>query len=323
MLAFTASLFLFLGLVTGSIAVVASGRGRKSLDQRVQRLRTGGGEAGARLATASLKRGYSSLPTLQHLLNQSEWADEVAGQLRQANVHLRVGEYLLVRLLVGGVLFLFSVLLSRMHPLGILIGLGIGVVGFVIPGLLVGLMRRRRVAAIQRQLVDFLPMLSSSLRSGFAVLQGIELAARQVGPPLGDELLLLINDLNLGATMETALQDLGKRVGSTDLDMMNTAIMVQRTTGGNLSEVLEQAAETLRERERIRGDVATLTASQRLTGIILSAYPIAVGLLLLAIMPSMWSVLFTDPLGRMLLGVALGLQVLGFLVMRRVMEIEI
>ena len=123
--------------------------------------------------------------------------------------------------------------------------------------------------------------------------------------------------------MEEALLKMGERVESTDLDMMITAVLVQRDSGGNLSEILETAAETLRERERIRGDIQTLTASQRLTGLILSAYPIAIGLLLLFIMPSLWSVMFTETLGRILLGFALGLQFIGYLVMQRVMRIEI
>ena len=165
-------------------------------------------------------------------------------------------------------------------------------------------------------------MLASSLRSGFAFQQGVELAAQQLGPPLGAELTLMLNDSNMGATMEEALLQMGERVGSTDFDMMITAVLVQRGTGGNLSEILERAAETLRERERVRGDLQTLTASQRLTGLILSIYPMAIGLLLLLIMPSLWGVMFSETIGRIFLGVALGLQGLGFLVMRRVMKFE-
>ena len=123
--------------------------------------------------------------------------------------------------------------------------------------------------------------------------------------------------------MEEALLKMGERVESTDLDMMITAVLVQRDSGGNLSEILETAAKTLRERERIRGDIKTLTASARLTGLILSSYPVGIGLLMLVIMPSLGSVMFTETLGRVLLGVALGLQFIGFLVMQRVMKVEI
>ncbi len=324
MLPLAVSAFLFLALVSGAMALLAPARlGRSPTDERIRRLRHQSDEGGQRSASPTLRRGYSSIPTLRRLLGGSAWADAVTLELQQANVRLRVGEYLMARLLFAGLLFLLTVLIARLHPVGLALGLALAAGGYMAPALFVRHLRHRRIAAIEKQLVDFLPMIASSLRSGFAFLQGVELAARQIGPPLHDELSLLVNDMNLGATMEAALLDLGRRVGSTDVDMMVTAVLVQRTSGGNLSEILDSAAETLRERERIRGELQTLTAQQRLTGLILSVYPIAVGLLLLAIMPSMWSVLFTETLGRVFLGVALGLQFLGFFTMRRVMEIEI
>ncbi|MDZ4277933.1 MAG: type II secretion system F family protein, partial [Dehalococcoidia bacterium] len=274
-------------------------------------------------AGSTLKRPRSSIPTLGRLLSSSAWADSMAFQLQQANVQLRVGEYLLARLVLAAAVLFVVAALTRLHPLGIIFGLAGGAVGFWLPAIYLTLLRQRRLAKIERQLVDFAPSVASSLRSGFALQQGIELAARQLDSPMRDELAYLINDINLGSTTEAALLDLGKRVGSTDVDMLVTAILVQRSSGGNLSEVLDQAAETLRERERIRGDLQTLTAQQRLTGIILSVYPMAIGLLLLALMPDLWSVLFTETLGRIVLGIGLGLQLLGFLVMRRVMNIDI
>lgn len=320
-----ASVFLFLALATGSYVLLAPARsGRRLSDERIRGLRTAGREESRqRAATPSLKRPYSSIPTLRRLLSGSSWADAVALELQQANVQLRPGEYLLTRVLLAGVLLLGAVLVSRLHPAGLAIGLVLAVAGYALPALYIKFLRLRRVAKIEKQLVELLPLLASSLRSGFALQQGIDLAAKQLGPPLADELVLLINDVNLGATTEAALLDMGRRVGSTDLDMMITAILVQRTTGGNLSEILDQAAETLRERERIRGDIQTLTAQQRLTGTILSVYPAAIGLLLLALMPSLWSLMFTETAGQVLVGIAIGLQALGFLAMRRVMNIEI
>ena len=325
MLTAAASIFLFFSLATGAVALLAPARaGRGAPDDRVRRLRASGQQGRAGDAAPSLiRRGHSSIPTFRRFLVDSPWAEDQARKLQQANVQLRVGEYLLIRLLLAGLLFFVALLISRAHPAGIVVGLVLALAGYVLPVLVVNHLRQRRIAAIERQLVEFLPLLASSLRSGFAFLQGVELASRQLGPPLAEELALLVNDINLGATMESALLDMGVRTGSVDVDMLITAVLVQRTTGGNLSEVLDQAAETLRERERIRGDVQTLTAQQRLTGIVLSLYPAAIGLLLLAIMPSMWSVLFTDGLGRGFLGTAVGLQVLGFVVMRRVMKIDI
>ena len=325
MLPFAASVFLFFAIATGAIALFWPGQmGRSKSDQRIRGLRAApNAEGGEEAMLPSLRRSRSAIPTLGRLLRDSPWADSVALQLQQANVQLRVGEYLLVRVFLGVLLFFVVVFIARFHPVGIVLGLVGAVAGYAMPPLYLKFLRRRRVSKIEKQLVEFAPMLASSLRSGFAIQQGMELAGRQMAPPLADELALVLNDMNLGASMEAALLDLGKRVGSPDLDMLITAILVQRTSGGNLAEILDQAGETLRERERIRGDLNTLTAQQRLTGFILSIYPVAIGLLLLAIMPSLWSQLFTDNDGRVFLGIALGLQVIGFLAMRRVMNIEV
>lgn len=325
MIAAVASLFVFLALAAGSVAVLSSrGPGGRASDERIRALgRSGTDSEDRKTPTPAFRRPRSSTPMLRRLLNDSAWADMAATQLQQANIQLRVGEYLLMRLLFGAILFVIPAVALRQNPIGLAVGLAAGAAGFLLPAFYVSSMRGRRVGTIEKQLVDFLPSLASSIRSGFALQQGIETAAQQVGPPLADELSLLINDVELGAPMHTALQDLGSRVGSTSLDMVITAILVQRTTGGNLAEILDVAAETLRERERIRGEVQTLTTQQRLTGTILSVYPIAIFLLLLLIMPSVWSKLFTETPGRIMLGVALSLQVLGFYVMRRALRIEI
>ncbi len=238
-------------------------------------------------------------------------------------MQLRVGEYLLVRVLLGALAAFVVVIVSSLHPIGVVLGLLAGVVAFMLPAFYLRLARSRRLAKVEKQLVELLPMLASALRSGFALQQGFELAQQQLGPPLADELNLMLQDVNLGSTTESALQDLGRRIGSTDLDMLITAILVQRSTGGNLSEIFDQTAETLRDRERIRGELQTLTAQHRLTGMILSVYPVGVGLVLLALLPSIWSRLFTDSAGLVLLGIAFTLQLVGFFSIRRLMNIEI
>ena len=322
-MAFAASAFVFLAIVTGAIAAFGPSRfGRSKSEERILSLQPGRGQAGDSSIGPTFKRSRSSIPTLRWLLSDSEWAESTGLDLQQANVHLRVGEYLLIRFMLAAFIFFVVALLLRFHPLGILLGLAAAGAGYMIAPFYLQLLRSRRLAKIENQLVEFLPMLASSLRSGFAFQQGMELAAQQLEPPLADELMILLNDTNLGGLMEEALLQMGERVGSTDLDMMITAVLVQRNTGGNLSEVLDRAAETLRERERVRADLQTLTASARLTGFILSVYPVAIGLLLLLIMPSLWGVMFTETIGRIFLGVALGLQGLGFLVMRRVMKFE-
>ena len=316
-----AGVFCFLALVTGSVAIFGPAMRRTAQDERILGLRqraTAGSSAGP-----AMRRGPSSIPTFSRMLSENSWADAMSRDLRRADVQLRVGEFLLLRVLVGGIALVIIAWATNLHPLGIVLGLVLGVAGFFVPALWLGMVRQRRSVAIEKQLIDFAPMLASGLRSGFAFQQAVELTTRQIEPPLLDELKLFLNDANLGSTIEAALEDLSERVDSPDLDMIVTAVLVQRSSGGNLAEVLDQAAETLRERERIRGDLRTLTAQHRLTGIILSLYPTAVGLVLLALMPSMWSIMFTELGGQIMLGIALGLQGLGFLLLRRLMSLDI
>ncbi|OGO51713.1 MAG: hypothetical protein A2148_02800 [Chloroflexi bacterium RBG_16_68_14] len=324
MIALGASFFLFLALAAGSIAIFhPAGSRRGPLAERIRALRPAGGVA-RRSGTPApgLRPSPSSVPWLRRLLSDSARGESIALELRQADVGLRVGEFLLLRWLLAALLFLVPALLSRLHPVGLLVGLAGVLLGYLLPGFYLKSARRGRLAKVERQLVEFLPLLASSLRSGFALPQGIEAAARQLGPPLGDELALLLSDVNLGATTQAALEDLQRRVGSPGLDIVVTAILVQRTTGGNLAEVLDRAAETLLERERIRGELHTLTTQQRLTGLVLMVYPIVVGLVLLALMPGIWSRLFTEPAGQIQLAIAGSLQLLGFFAIRRALRVE-
>ena len=317
---FAAGLFVFLAIAAAAYALLAPARVMQP-DARIRSLGTPA-TPGPHEARALLRRRRSVLPGVRGLLNDSSWARSTAADLQQAGLQFRVIEYVLLRIVLAFCAFAVVVALAQ-NAIGIVIGLVLAVVVHLVPSFYLKSARQRRVARIEKQLVELLPSLASSLRSGFAFEQGIEAASQQLGPPLADELALLLNDVRLGANMQDALQALGTRVGSADLDIALTAVLVQRTTGGNLAEVLDQAAETLRERERIRGDVETFTAQQRLTGTILAVYPIVIGLILLAIMPSIWSKLFTEPVGQVQLAIAFALQVLGFVAIRRSLRVDV
>jgi tight adherence protein B len=151
----------------------------------------------------------------------------------------------------------------------------------------------------------------------------VELAAKQISTPMQDELNQFLQDNALGARSDDALLGLAKRTGSYDVEMMVTTIIVQRTTGGNLSEILDNVAETIRERERLQGEIRALTASQRLTGLILTLYSPALGLLMLALAPKLMTVMFEEALGRAMLVTALVLQILGMIAIRRLLRLDV
>ncbi len=323
MIELLAGLCVFLALASASIWLLAPPRHEPSPDDRLRGLRPSQdqpAEGHQQFGRSSLQ---SSIPMVRRRLSNSTWAGRTASDLRQADIRLRVSEYVLVRVLTGDMLAAVPAFLLQFHVGGLLLAAICGVVGFQAPAFYLRFARNRRVARIETQLTEFLPALASSLRSGFAFVPAVETVARQTRAPLGDELAAMLNDLSLGADAAAALQDMGERVGSRDLDVVITAVQVQRTTGGNLPEILDAASAALRDRERVRGEVQTFTAQQRMTGIILSVYPIAVGLLLLAIMPSLWTKLFTEPAGQVQLAIALFLQVVGFLAIQRALKIEV
>lgn len=323
MIATLAALFVLLTVVCAALGFSAPLLASGAADSRVRRLSGRYSQTVAvKGASASFRRTAAIRP-LNQLLDRTSWAAATTQQLQRAGLQLRPGEYLLGRLAMALLALVVPLALIGPGAVTLVIAACVAVGAFVLPALFVRAAAQRRLARIDTQLVEYLPAIASSLRAGFALQHSIEAAAQQLGPPLSDELIAFQNDVNLGANVEGALEEMAARVGSTDLEMIVTAMLVQRTTGGSLADVLEQAAETLRERERIRGDVMTFTAQQRFTGLILSIYPIVIGLLLFVIMPATWSKMFIEPVGQVQLAAALGLQVLGFFWIRRALRVQV
>jgi tight adherence protein B len=319
MLAFSAALFVFFALLLGAIGVRQLSPGMTAADRRVQALRS----QARPVREAVILRQLSGIPALRSFLTNNAWAERTSLDLQRANLQLRVGEYLLARALLAALLFFLGLLIVGFRAQGLLLGIPLGAFAFMLPAFYVQLQKRRRLRAIEGQLVETVTLIANAVRSGFGFLQGIQVAARQMPSPIADELDHLVQDINLGVSAEQALLDMGRRVGSYDLDVVITAITIQRSTGGNLSEILDKVAETMRERERIQGEINTMTAEKRLTGNILAVYPAALAGLMFLIHPDLMSVLWTEPVGRALLALAVTLQVIGFIVIRRIVEIDI
>ncbi len=239
--------------------------------------------------------------------------------LERAGVTLNVKEYFALRLAVGAVFAVLTLLLVPFPPAA----LATAPVGFV----LVSFWLKRRISTrtrkLEAQLVELLQMLASGLRAGFGLLQALESAASQMPVPLSLEVRRMLRDTSMGASVEQALSALNERVGSKDFDIVITAILIQRTVGGNLAEILDNVAHTMRERERIRGEIRTLTSQQRLTGYVVGGIPVGLGVAFALISPEFIGLLFSDSLGHILLGVAAGLEVMGFIVIKKIVDIEV
>lgn len=268
------------------------------------------------------QRSYSGLPGLSPLLANFRGSQRVALELERAGIPLRVGEYYMIRWLLAFVLFLIPLVVNR-GIIGLVFAVILGVMGFMLPQAYVSSKRKGRLAKINAQLVEMLALVSNSLKSGYGLMQSFEFAAQQLRPPLAIELKRMLRETSLGKSGEEALLGLGQRINSPDLDMVLAAINIQRAVGGNLAEVLSNVSFTMRERERIRGEVRTLTSQQRMTGIIIGGLPIGMGALFMLINPDYMGLLFTETVGRIMLLAAVGLEVMGILAMKRILAIDV
>ena len=318
-LALVAAIAVFVAVAALVLALTANSGARRA-EQRLSQM---GRRTDLAPVENVLRTDTGTFPLLRRLVTGNAWSARAARDLAQAGWNLKVSEYLLIRLSFAGALGAGAVLIAGPASAGILVGILMAVGGCMLPAIVLQFYRSRRHDRISKQLAETLTLISNSLRSGFAFTQAVELAAKQIQPPLADELERFLHDVSLGAPTDVALQQMADRSGSYDLDMMVSTIVIQRNTGGNLSEILDNVAETIRERDRLQSEIRSLTASQRFTGLILSIYPVFLGMLFFIIMPDVWKVLFTEGFGRFLLIIAGVLQVLGIVTIRRILKREV
>jgi tight adherence protein B len=205
---------------------------------------------------------------------------------------------------------------------GAMLALGLGFVGWMLPRVYLARRTAKRLATIERQLVDLLTLVASSVRSGFSFVQSLDTAAERVGGPLEVEVRRVLADVRLGQALDDALRAWVERLPNRDLRLLVTATVVQRSAGGNLSEVLENLAQTMRERSELRQQVRALTAYPRLTARVVALYPLGITLMLTLMSPETYMRLWTEPLGWALLGAALFVNALAFTVMRSIVRVD-
>lgn len=317
-------------LVTVALLVIGLGRGKASsgqdLAERLQAFRqpprSGGPEGEEREGLLLKKRSYSGLPGLSSFLAQFRSSEKVALELERAGLPLRVGEYYLMRWGAAFLFFLAPFLFNRGF-IGLIFAIGLGILGYFFPAAYVSSKRKARTAKFNAQLVELLGLISNSLKSGYGLMQSFEFASQQLRPPISLEIKRMLREAALGKSAEEAILGLGERIESADLDMVLTAINIQRAVGGNLAEILDNVSFTMRERERIRGELRTLTAQGRMTGIIIGGLPVGIGLLFFLINPDYMGLLFTHTVGRIILLAAIGLEIVGAVSVKRIMAVEV
>jgi tight adherence protein B len=251
------------------------------------------------------------------------FGEKASTALARADMKITVGEFLAMRGGAAIVGFLFGLVLGRAQiGLAILFGIGVGVVGWMIPQMYLGIRANRRQRAFVNQLGDTIGMMANSLRAGYSLLQTMELVSREAPTPMSDEFRRVVREVGLGISPQQALNNLLRRVPSEDLDLMVSAINIQHEIGGNLGQILDVIGETIRERVRIQGEIKVLVAQQQLSGNIISAMPIGLAGVLFLLNPEYMRGMFVWPWVCFPIGAAV-LIFLGWLVMRKIVAIEV
>ena len=253
---------------------------------------------------------------------ESAWRERTQGDLERAGLSLKIREYIILRVAIALLLAAAGLLIVG-GGLGLLVGLVLGTVGYMLPSFYVRMRIKREAGKFANQLEEMLVMVSGSLRSGFGLLQALDLASEQLQPPMSLELKRLIRDTRMGSTLEEALQKMTDRIDNYDLDMIVTAILIQRSVGSNLSEVLDKVAHTIRERTRIKGEINTLTSQKKLSGWVVGLLPVGVAGVMFAMSPDYMSVLFTTTTGILLLILAFVLTLIGIYIIKRIVSLEV
>lgn len=265
------------------------------------------------------KADPSILGRVDRTVARRSFAASMKEDLARADLTLTVTEYLVIRLGIVVLFFVIGYLLQR----NLLVGLVLGLVGFVVPIIYVRVRQSRRLKAFDSQLPDVLDHLQGSLRAGYGLLQGVEWVSKQLPKPAGAEFDRVIREVQLGRTLLDALDNMVRRIPSDDLALIVTAIKIQYEVGGSLAEILEIVTHTIRERVRIMREINVLTAQQRYSGYVLMVLPIALAVFLIIINPEYELRLF-EPGPTLCIPIGAGvLMIVGYILMRRIVNIEV
>ncbi len=264
-------------------------------------------------------QSMSDVPILNQILSNLKLAVRVDRRLQQAGVTLKVGTFVLFSL----TLFAFGTVscLLLKWPLVFALAAG-GALGFL-PNTVVNFKRDRRIKFFTSHFPDALEMFARSLRAGHSFAGAIELVAEEMPDPVGPEFRKVFDEQSLGIPLRQALLGMTERIDSMDVKFLITAILIHRETGGNLAEIIDKISYVIRERFRIQGQLRIFTAQARLTGIILSLLPVGAALLIGLLNPQYLKPLWVEPIGRSMVTAAVILQIIGMLVIRKIVRIKI
>lgn len=240
-------------------------------------------------------------------------------ELAKADIPLRGEEFILINIICGIVPALLLGIIFENIPLALILSIA----GFIIPRMVIKVAKQKRVVKFNNQIGDALVIMSNSLRAGFSFLQSMEMVSKEMPSPIAEEFSRTLREMNFGTPTEEAMTNLAKRIESDDLDLIVTAVLIQRQVGGNLAEVLDSISHTIRERIRIKGEIKTLTAQGRMSGMIIGFLPLGISAILFVINPSYMMTLFTNVIGIFIVCMGVVSQMIGLFIIKKIVDIEV
>jgi len=264
-------------------------------------------------------RHEGPLPALDRMAGGSVRGSALVRWIEQSGVKISFSAILLASAAIAALLGLVGGLVTRANW-GMALG---GVVGFAVPFVYLRVKRTKRLRAFEEQFPEALDLISRALKAGHAFATGLKMVADEMPEPVGPEFRKTFDEQNFGLPLKDALENLTLRVPSIDVRFFSTAVLIQRETGGNLSEILENLAHVVRERFKILRQVRVYTAHGRLTGYVLLALPAFLAVALAFINPEHMQLLFREHVGHVLLGITVVMQTIGYFWIKQVVKIEV
>jgi len=329
------------------VGLVASRNQPSVVQERLGRYTDLGVDIAPEASASTASRGPRESPIgrwLNELLRQRSFFGKMQLTLSSADLKINVGEFFAITLMaalggiVVGALFavipdcatnsagILSCLINRSYADATIFGIVGGVIGGFAPNVYVGFRKGGRIKAFDNQLGDTLSLLVNALRSGYSVLQAMEAVSKELSPPVSVEFRRVVQEVQLGLPMETALDHLLDRINSEDLDLVVTAMNIQREVGGNLAEILDVISHTIRERIRIKGEIEVLTSQGMATGYAITFMPIAL-MVILYFVNRPYIVQFFEarnqPCGWLMLILAAIMIAIGGAIIRKIVDIEV
>jgi tight adherence protein B len=322
MIALVSAFVIGIGIVLGGyfgLTKVPGMLAQRKLMGRLQELSTplDEPEAGAKALVKVTNPGV--IPAFDRLMANTSRGSAVSRWIEQSGMKASLSTVLLIALVLAAIMAVVAQLVTR-APISMVAGAAIG---FSLPFIVLRVKRTRRLRKFEEEFPEALDLISRALKAGHAFATGLKMVADEMKEPVGPEFRKTFDEQNFGLPLKDALENLTLRIPILDMRFFATAVLIQRETGGNLSEILENLAHVVRERFKILRQVRVYTAHGRLTGYVLLALPAVLAIALSFINPEHMNMLFRERIGQILLMVAIGMQTAGFIWIRQVVKIEV